>query len=70
MKRKIQRQSLICLRNCEMNNFLAILEFCAFYIKYKNPKFTRINFRGRTNVKYFMEKKLLQFSKDTAFFPC
>ena len=23
-----------------MNNFLAIIEFCAFYIKYKNPKFT------------------------------
>ena len=39
-----QRQSLICLKSCEMNNFLAILEFCAFYIKYKNAKFTELTF--------------------------
>ena len=27
-----------------MNNFLAVLEFCAFYIEYKNAKLTGINF--------------------------
>ena len=49
-----------------MNNFLAILEFCALYSWYKNAKFTGINFRGRTNVKYFMQTQLLQYCKDTA----
>ena len=38
-----------------MNNSLVILELYAFYIKYKKVKFTAINFRGRTNVKYFTE---------------
>ena len=54
-----------------MNNFLAILEFCSFYIEYKNAKFAGINFRGQTNVKYFMQTQLFQFCKDTAkvFFP-
>ena len=37
-----------------MNNFLAILELFAFYIYYKKVKFIGINFRGQTNVKYFM----------------
>ena len=46
--------------------FLAILEFCAFYIEYKNAKFTEINFRDRTNVKYFMQTQLLRFCKDTS----
>ena len=49
-----------------MNIFLAILEFCAFYIEYKKVKFTAINFRGRTNVKYFMQTQVLRFCKDTA----
>ena len=49
-----------------MNNFLAILELCAFYIYYKKVKFTGINFRGETNVKYFMQAQLLRFCKDTA----
>ena len=49
-----------------MNSFLAILEFCAFYIEYKKIKFTAINFCGQTNVKYFMQTQLLQFCKDTA----
>ena len=62
----MQRQSLICSKNCEMNNFLAILELCAFYIEYKNAKFTEINFRGRTNVKYLMQTQLLRFCKNTA----
>ena len=66
LKRNKQRQSLICLKNCEMNNFLAILELCAFYIEYKKVKFTAINFRGRTNVKYFMQTQVLRFCKDTA----
>ena len=66
LKRNKQKQSLICLKNCEMNNFLAILEFCAFYIEYKNAKFTGINFRGWTNVKCFMQTQLLWFSKNTA----
>ena len=34
-----------------MNNFLAMLELCAFYIEYKKVKFAAINLRGRTNVK-------------------
>ena len=38
-----------------MNNFLAILELCAFYIENKKLKFTAIDFRGRTNLKYFMQ---------------
>ena len=40
-----------------MTNFLAILELelHAFYIKYEKVKFMVINFRGRTNVKYFMQ---------------
>ena len=37
-----------------MNNFLAFLELCAFYIKFK-VKFMAINFRGRTNGKTFMQ---------------
>ena len=49
-----------------MNNFLAILELCAFYIEYKKVKFTAINFRGRTNVKYFMQAQVLRFYRDTA----
>ena len=49
-----------------MNNFLAILELCAFYIEYKRVKFTAINFGGRTNVKYFMQTQSLLFCKDTA----
>ena len=56
-----------------MNNFLAILEFCAFLFEYKNAKFTGINFCGRTNVKYFMQTQLLRFYNDTAkflSFPC
>ena len=48
-----------------MNNFLAILELCAFYIEYKKVKFTAINFRGRTNVKYFIQTQVLRFCKDT-----
>ena len=36
-----------------MNSFIAILEFCAFYIEYKKVKFTAINLRGRTNVYIF-----------------
>ena len=58
LKRSKQWQSLICLKNCEMNNFLAIKEFCA--------KFTGINFLGRTNVKYLMQTQLLRFCKNTA----
>ena len=49
-----------------MNNFLATLKLCAFYIEYKKVKFTAINFRGRTNVKYFMQTQVLRFCKDTA----
>ena len=60
------RQSLICLKNFEMNNFLTVLELCAFYIEYKNAKLTEINFRGRTNVKHFMQTQLLRFCKETA----
>ena len=36
-----------------MNNFLALLELCAFYIQFKKVKFKAINFRGQTNVKHF-----------------
>ena len=47
-----------------MNNFLALLELCAFYIEYEKVKAT--NLRGRACVKYFMQAHLLQFCKDTA----
>ena len=57
---------MIYLKNCEMNNFLAILELCASCIKYKKLKFTAINFHGGTIVKYFMQTQVLQFCKDTA----
>ena len=53
MKRNKQRQSFICEKICEMNNFLAILELCAFYIEYEKAKFKAINFLGRTNVKFY-----------------
>ena len=56
-----------------MNNFLAILELCAFYIEYKKVKFTAINFRGRTNVKYFMQTQVCDFVKipqKFLYFPC
>ena len=49
-----------------MNNFLAMLELCAFYIEYKKVKFKAIGFRGRINVKYFMQTQILRFCKDTA----
>ena len=49
-----------------MNNFLAILELCAFYIEYKKVKFMAINFCGRTNAKYSMQTQLLLSHKDTA----
>ena len=48
------------------NDFLAILELCAFYIEYVNAKFKETDFRGRNNVKYFMQTQLLRFCKDTA----
>ena len=49
-----------------MNNFLALLELCTFYIQFKKVKFTAINFRGQTNVKHFRQTQLLRFSEDTA----
>ena len=52
-------------KNCEINNFLAILEICAFYIKYKKVKFMATNFFHLTNIKYFMETQLLRFCKVT-----
>ena len=58
-------QGLMCSKNCGMNSFLAILELCAFYIKYKKVKFMASKFRGRTNLKYFMQTQLLRFYKDT-----
>ena len=68
LKRNKQKQSSISLKNRDVDNFLAILELSAFYIEYKNAKFTGINFRGRTSVKYFMQIQLFQFCKDTAKF--
>ena len=41
-----------------MTNFLAILEFCAFYMKFKITKFTGINFCGPS--------QLLRFCKNAA----
>ena len=43
-----------------------MLELRTFYIENKKLKFTAMNFRGQTNVKYFMQTPLLQFCKDTA----
>ena len=51
-----------------MNNFLAVLELCAFYIEYEKVKFRAFNFQ--TNVKYFMQTQLLQFCKDTSKVSC
>ena len=42
-----------------MNIFLAILEFCAFYMENKKVKFMATNIHGQTNVKYFMQIQLL-----------
>ena len=53
-----------------MNNFLPTLELCAFYIEYLKVKLTIINFRGRTNVKYFIQKQSLRFCKDTPKVSC
>ena len=50
LKRNKQKQSLICLKNCEINNFLAVRELCTFYIEYKKVKFTAINVRDRTDI--------------------
>ena len=52
-----------------MTNFLAILGSCAFYIEYKKVKFMAINFRGRTNIRYFMQTQLLRFCRDTSKVP-
>ena len=64
------------LKNCEMNNFLAMPELCAFYIEYKKVNFMAINFCDGTNVKYFMQtliyanrKYFLRFCKDTEKLP-
>ena len=38
-----------------MNNVLAILELCIFYIAFKNEKVQAINFSDQINVKYFMQ---------------
>ena len=48
-----------------MNNFLAILDLSTFYIEYKKVKLTAINFRGRSNVKYFMQAQVLRLLKIT-----
>ena len=63
---KKQRQSLICLKQCKMNNVLELLELFAFYIEFKKVKFTTINFRARTNAKHFMQTQLVPFCEDTA----
>ena len=64
---------MICLKKCEINNFLAILELCAFYVENKKVKFTVMNFRGRNNVKYFMQTQVLRLlkinTKSTHFLP-
>ena len=62
---KKQGQSFICVKNCKINIFLALLELCAFYIEFKKVKFTVTNFRGRTNVKHLIQTQLLRFCKDT-----
>ena len=41
------------------------MELCAIYIEYKKLKFTAINFRGRSNVKYFMQTQVLRLLKGT-----
>ena len=66
LKESKQRQILICSKNCKINNFLAILELCTFYIEYKNIKFGAINFSDQTKINNFMQAQLLRFCKDTA----
>ena len=69
LKRNKQRQKFDLFKNCEMNNFLVILELPAFYIEYKKVKFTAINFRVRTNVKYSFVK-IRYLVKINTFSPC
>ena len=57
-KQAHKREVLICSKTFEMNIFLKNIE-------YKKVKFMAINFRGRINVKYFMQTQLLRFYKDT-----
>ena len=64
--KKKQTKAKFDLFNKLGNNFLAILELCAFYIEYEKVKFTAINFRGLSNVKYFMQTQFLRFCKDIA----
>ena len=49
-----------------MNKFKQYWSLCAFYIEYKNMKFTATNSSGQTNVKYFRHTQPLRFCKDTA----
>ena len=62
-KKKQKRQSLICSRNGELNNFLTILELCInnflSTLEYKNVELKAINFSGQTTVKYFMQTQHL-----------
>ena len=53
-------------KQSKINNILAILELCTFYIEYKNVKFGAINFSDQTKIKNFMQAQLLRFCKDTA----
>ena len=62
-EKKPKRQSLICSRNGELNNFLTILELCInnflSTLEYKNVELKAINFSGQTTVKYFMQTQHL-----------
>ena len=68
-EKKQKRQSLICSRDGELNNFLTILELCInnflSTLEYKNVELKAINFSGQTTVKYFMQTQHLWCYKDT-----
>ena len=62
LKRNKQRQSLMCSRNCKVNNFKQYWSYVYF-----TSSITATNFSGRTSIKYFfMQTQLLRFCKDTA----
>ena len=46
-----------------MNNFLAMLEFCTFYIEYKNAKFTELTFVIKTMFNILSKHRFCNFVK-------
>ena len=65
LKRNKQTGSLICLKIAKWIIFSDTGVICILHRVQKGIKFMAINFRGRTNVKCFMQTQLLRFCQDT-----